>query len=213
MKPPLRKLSLTAHIASSVGWMGAVAAFLVLSIAGLISTDPETVKAVFMSMDLVGRALIVPTSLAALATGLVLAFGTPWGLLRYNWVVAKLVLTVIAVVGLLLHQYTAVSAAAALASGAAADSLPFAQLHQLGTQLVADSSLAIVLLLAATVLSVFKPWGLTAYGRRAAVATGAAVGPMQQNQGSGSLRWVILGAFFLLGLFILVHLLGGGMGH
>ena len=213
MKPRLRKLSLTAHITSSVGWLGAVAAFLVLSVAGLVSTDPETVKAAFMSMDLVGRALIVPMSLAASATGLILAVGTPWGLIRYNWVVAKLLLTVVAVVGLLLHQYTAVSAAAALASGSPADSLPFARLHQLGTQLLADSSLAVVLLVAATALSVFKPWGLTAHGQRVAASIGGTARAGVKPQDSRSLRWLLLTVLVLLGLFALLHLIGGGMGH
>lgn len=37
----LRKLALTAHVVSSVGWLGAVTAFLALSIAGLTSKDPR----------------------------------------------------------------------------------------------------------------------------------------------------------------------------
>ena len=41
MKPALRKLAVTAHVTFSIGWLGAVAAFLVLSIAGLISRDPD----------------------------------------------------------------------------------------------------------------------------------------------------------------------------
>jgi hypothetical protein len=40
MTPGLRKLALTAHIVSSVGWLGAVAGFLALAIAGLTSQDP-----------------------------------------------------------------------------------------------------------------------------------------------------------------------------
>ena len=39
MTPRVRKWALTAHIAFSVGWLGAVAGFLVLSIAGLTSRD------------------------------------------------------------------------------------------------------------------------------------------------------------------------------
>jgi hypothetical protein len=33
-------------------------------------------------------------------------------------------------------------------------------------QLVADASLAVVLLIVATILSVFNPWGLTRHGQR-----------------------------------------------
>ncbi len=34
MKPALRKLTLTAHVTASVGWLGAVAAYLVPAIVG-----------------------------------------------------------------------------------------------------------------------------------------------------------------------------------
>src|SRR5258708_40185952 len=44
MTPALRKLTITAHVTFSVGWLGAVAAFLVLSIAGLTSHDAEVVR-------------------------------------------------------------------------------------------------------------------------------------------------------------------------
>ena len=47
--------------------------------------------------------IIVPCSLAALMSGLVQSLGTEWGLLRHDWIVAKLSLTVSASVILLLH--------------------------------------------------------------------------------------------------------------
>lgn len=49
MTPALRKLSLTAHITFSVGWLGAVAGFLVLSI-GLTSQSAEVVRGVYLAM-------------------------------------------------------------------------------------------------------------------------------------------------------------------
>ena len=44
MAPRLRKFALTAHVTSSVGWLGAVAGFLALAIPGLASQDAETVR-------------------------------------------------------------------------------------------------------------------------------------------------------------------------
>jgi ABC-type anion transport system duplicated permease subunit len=61
----------------------AVAAFLVLSIAGLPSHDAEVVRGAYLSMDLISRFVIIPTCLAALATGILQTLGTPWGLFRY----------------------------------------------------------------------------------------------------------------------------------
>ena len=80
MRPALRKLNLTAHVTVSVGWLGAVAAFLVLGIAGLTSQDADIVRGAYLSMNLIGQLIIVPLSLAALLTGLVQSLVTPWGL-------------------------------------------------------------------------------------------------------------------------------------
>src|SRR5918999_3781741 len=101
MTPRLRKLALTAHITSSVGWLGAVAGFLALAIAALTSQGAETVRAAYVAMELTGWYVIVPFCLAALVTGLVVSLGTPWGLFRYYWVLAKFLLTVIAALILL----------------------------------------------------------------------------------------------------------------
>ena len=42
LTPRLRKLALTAHVTASVGWLGAIIAFLALGVAGLTSQDPQT---------------------------------------------------------------------------------------------------------------------------------------------------------------------------
>lgn len=83
MKPRLRKFVLTAHITFAVGWLGAVATFLALAIAGLTSQDAQTVRAAYLTMELIARFVIVPLSFAPLLTGPVLSLGTPWGLFRH----------------------------------------------------------------------------------------------------------------------------------
>ena len=121
MTPRLRKFALTAHVTSSVGWLGSVAAFLSLAVAGVTRQDAPMVRAVYLAMDLVTWSVIVPLSLASLVTGLVQSLGTPWGLLRHYWVVFKLLLTVVATGVLLLHtrpiQYMASVAAETALSG------------------------------------------------------------------------------------------------
>src|SRR5437764_5659464 len=104
MTPGLRKFALTAHVTFSVGWLGAVAAYLAIAIAGLVSQDAETLRSGFSTMELTGWFVIVPLSLAALLTGLVQSLGTEWGPFRFYWVVVKLVLTLGAVTILLMHM-------------------------------------------------------------------------------------------------------------
>ena len=159
MTPALRKLALTAHVVSSVGWLGAVAAYLALAIAALSSAEPQIVRAAYLAMEPIAWAALIPLALASLLTGVVQALGTKWGLLRHWWVVMKLALTVFATFILLLHTPTTVEPLARLAEANRADpgALPGEVLHAGGGLLV---------LLAAAVLAVYKPPGMTQYGRR-----------------------------------------------
>ncbi|WP_437723542.1 hypothetical protein [Sorangium sp. So ce861] len=173
MTPRLRKFALTAHVTSSVGWLGSVAAFLALAVAGVTRQDAPMVRAAYLAMNLITWSVIVPLSLASLLTGLVQSLGTPWGLLRHYWVVFKLLLTVVATGVLLLHtrpiQY--------MASVAAETALSGGDLRRLRLQLVADAAAALVTLLVATALSVYKPRGVTRYGRREQHTPRAALAP------------------------------------
>jgi hypothetical protein len=198
------------HVTLSVGWFGAIATFLVLSIAGLLSQDPETVRGVYLAMDLIGRLIIIPLSFAALATGLVQALGSPWGLLRHYWVVTKFLWTVFATGLLLLHQYSAVTMAAKRVLAAPAGSLPSA--GRLGTQLVVDASLALLVLLTAATLAVYKPRGLTSYGRRRLYERSKSSRWAESGATDGApslglkILLAVLGA--IVAVFIVVHLAG-----
>jgi hypothetical protein len=64
MTPRLRKFALTAHVTSSVGWLGAVVAYPALAITGLTSPDAQRVQAVYLAMELIGWYVIVPLRLA-----------------------------------------------------------------------------------------------------------------------------------------------------
>ncbi|GAA4388624.1 hypothetical protein [Hymenobacter koreensis] len=209
--PPLRKFVLTAHITFSVGWLGAVAAFLALAIAGLTSEDPQLVRAAYLAMGLSGWFVIVPSSLGSLATGVVQALGTPWGLFKHYWVLVKLMLTVGATLLLLLHMQPVTY----LAEVAAKTDLSTTDLRGLRLQLLADAVAALVVLLAATAISVYKPWGrigqwrLQKQAHTQAVAAGQATA-LPTLWG----RYLLIAGLVLLLLFVVgKHLLIGGMSH
>src|SRR5882757_1811341 len=96
MTPSLRKFTLTAHVISSVGWLGAVAGFLALAIAGLSCQDAQMVRAAYLAMKLTAWFVIVPLAFASLLTGIVQSLGTEWGLFRHYWVLTKLAITLLA---------------------------------------------------------------------------------------------------------------------
>ena len=162
MSPGIRKLTLTAHVASSVGWLGAVGAFLALALFGLTNADAERVRAAYISMEALGWLVIVPLCFASLVTGTVQGLGTTWGLFRHYWVLIKLLITLLATAILLLHMRPI----GQLADVAMETTLAAADLRGLRIQVMVDALLALLALLLATTLSVYKPRGLTRYGWR-----------------------------------------------
>ena len=160
MSPGLRKLALTAHVTSSVGWLGAVACFLALAVVGLTGRDAQTVRGAYLVMEPAARLVLVPLAFASLLTGLVSSLGTAWGLFRHYWVVFKLLINVFATIVLLIYMETF-----RLMAGVAAD--PSADLGEVrSASPVVHAALALLLLLVATVLGVYKPRGMTRYGWR-----------------------------------------------
>jgi hypothetical protein len=237
MRPGVRKLAVTVHIATSLGWFGAVAVFLALAATGLTHSDAQMVRAAYIAMELATRMAIVPLAFGTLATGLIVALGTRWGLLRHYWIVAKLMITVVATAVLLLHTQPIEQ----MANAAAGSILETADLRRLRLQLIVNSSAALIALLTATALAVYKPRGMTGYGQRrqqrdrllvipprpdrqgVSVAAESRVSdgtlrvgnPGIAAEGGGAPRWVKLSGVViaaLLLLFVLLHATGRGFG-
>jgi hypothetical protein len=163
MSPGLRKFALTAHVTSSVGWIGAVIAFVVLVVAAMVSQDAPTLRAAWIAMNLTGQFAIVPLALASLLTGLVMSLGTKWGLFRHYWVLFSLGLTLFATIVLLGNMQT-VSFFAGIATemdnadvGALRAGLQSELLH---------AGIGLLVLIVIQILNVYKPRGLTPYGWR-----------------------------------------------
>ena len=104
MRLPLtaRRPLLLIHLLGGVGWFGAVMAYLVLAVVGFMDADPGLARASYRAMALVAWFVVTPLSLVGLASGIVQALGTPWGLGRHWWVLLKLVMTVLSIAILIL---------------------------------------------------------------------------------------------------------------
>jgi hypothetical protein len=160
MGPKLRKFAFTAHVTSSLGWLGAVVAFLALAVVGLTSPDAQTVRGAYLVMEPAAWFVLVPLAFASLLTGLVMSLGTVWGLVRHYWVLFKLLINVFATVVLLIYM-----GSFRFMAGLAAD--PSVDLDTVRNASPAlHAVLAMLLLIVATVLAVYKPRGVTPYGRR-----------------------------------------------
>jgi hypothetical protein len=162
MAPGTRKIILVVHIVSSVGSLGAVAGFLALAIVGLTGQDAQMLRSPYIAMEVIARLVIVPLVLASLLTGIIQSLGTVWGLFRHYWVLTKLLLTLLTAIVLLLQMEGMIY----IATAATETTLSGADLLGLRRSLVVHAIGGLVVLLVATILSVYKPRGMTRYGWR-----------------------------------------------
>lgn len=160
MSPSLRKFALTTHVTSTLGWLGAIIGFLALAIAALTSRDVQLVRGLYLAMQLTGWYVLVPLCIASLTTGLIMSLGTSWGLFRHYWVLVKFVITVLAAIILFMFTQT-LDQLGALARDT---TLSIDELRDPSP--VLHSGLAVLALLVNTTLSIYKPKGMTKYGRR-----------------------------------------------
>ena len=150
MPPQVRKFALTAHVTASVGWIGALMVFFAHATVSVTSQDVAIVRAACLAMSLTAWLVVLPLSIASLTTGVVQALATAWGLLKHYWVVAKLVLTIVATV-VLLSKLAPISA---LAQAAADTTFSTADVFQSRLSLLIHAAGGLVVLLAAASLAI-----------------------------------------------------------
>lgn len=142
-----RRIVLVVHIASSVALMGEVWVLVVLNLRATLTADPVLARSAYTLMETLIFAGGIPLSLISLASGITLALTSKWGLLRHYWVFTKLLLQIaVILVGMLVFDPAGLAAA-----GAAPPASQWTQVAVVSSQLV--------MLLTATILSVFKPRG------------------------------------------------------
>lgn len=157
----VRRLGLTLHVLSAVGWLGGVGLALALAATALLSDDESTVRSALIALDASGWWYLLPLSVASLGTGVAQSLITKWGLLNHYWVVAKFAINAFAAGILLLYMqslghYASLARSTTTSLADLRDPSPL--IHTIG---------ALVLLVAATALSIYKPPGLTRRGYRA----------------------------------------------
>jgi hypothetical protein len=215
--PALRRFTFTTHVTSSVGWLGAVVVFLAVAVIGLTSENEVTVRGAYLVMAPAAWFALVPLAHASLLSGIALSLGTTWGLFRHYWVVLKLLITAFSTVILMIYMGTFRQMA-----GVAADPVVELGLVRNPSPMV-HAILALILLLMATVLGVYKPFGMTPYGSRKQAeqrhAFAPTTFPVSATTGETTAlpsRTYLLGGAILVGLlllFLILHLAGGDFGH
>lgn len=163
MSRGLRKFALTLHITCSVGWIGAVIAFLALVIAAMSREDVQILRAVWIALDLLGFLVIIPLAIVSLLTGLVMSLGTKWGLFQHYWVLFSFASTVLAIF-VLLGNMQSVRFLAGTVTNMDNSSIDMLRAG-LQSELL-HAGIGLVVLVVIQLLNIYKPRGLTSYGWR-----------------------------------------------
>ncbi|MFB9662694.1 DUF2269 domain-containing protein [Glycomyces mayteni] len=158
LRRPAYRAFVIAHVASSVAWLGLSLSLLVLGVRAVTTTDPAVQFAAGTAMDALASTLAVPIGALAVATGVVLMFGTRWGP-SHKWVLVKLIATVAAFAATVFALRPGLAATAELLDPEA--------LQTLDDQVIAAPIVSSAIYLGAVILSYVKPWGRVGAARRA----------------------------------------------
>ena len=158
-----RRTLLALHVLCGVGWMGLDLGLVVLVATGAGSDSGPTVAAAYTAVRLVVPVVVPALAVGMLLTGVLLGWGTRWGLLRWTWVLAKLVvgLVLTALVFVLLVP-NALGIPADLTG--TADEVR-AAVGSRGSDLLPPPIVSFVALGVSLLLSIWKPWGRTPWAR------------------------------------------------
>lgn len=147
-----RKAALVLHIVAAGAWLGIDVVLAVLVGTALGTGDPRTAGVAYQALALVLWPLLI-AGVVCLVSGILLGLGTRYGLIRYWWVVVKLVInTLFVVLVVVALRPTVVEAAGAAGRGVVGIPVPV-------TDVVAPPVVSLTGLLVATTLAVYKPWG------------------------------------------------------
>ena len=161
----VRRATLVLHVGSAVGWMGLDIGLAVLLVAARTTSDGEVAAAGYTSARLVVPVVVPVLATTMLVTGVLLGLGTRYGLVRWTWVLTKLVIGVVLTVLVYVALVPDVLALPVGLSGTA-DEVRSAVGDE-ATGLLFPPFVSFAGLAVALVLSVWKPWGRTRWGRRA----------------------------------------------
>lgn len=162
----VRKALVASHVALSGIWLGIAVVFVTLTVIAARADGREQVRHMYELLEFIDMTILPWSSIGAITSGLAVSLTTKWGVVKHYWVFVKLLLAILVITCAFsfLHNWVVV---AALESGM----LPASDFEQnrlaaLPELLVGASALAASNVLAATVISVCKPWGKTRFGRR-----------------------------------------------
>ncbi|MGE5595397.1 MAG: hypothetical protein ACM3S1_05110 [Hyphomicrobiales bacterium] len=155
LSPNARKATLLVHVASAGAWLGLDIAMAVVVFTAVASDDESKKALCYRALDLFVVWPLLTTGLVCLASGLLLGYGTVWGIFKHWWVVTKLglnlVLTGLVPIALWPEVTKLADAGRDFVAGGA---VTFDESNIIFPPIVSPAALLI-----AFILAIWKPWG------------------------------------------------------
>lgn len=150
-----RRTTLVLHLVSAGAWIGIDVIVAVLVLTGWFGDDVAVRSLAYRALATVVVWPMLTAGLLSLATGLVLGLGSTWGLVRYWWVAVKLALNVLLCTLIVLVLQPGMDEVDTYGN----DLLTGSPDRGAVSTLFFPPAVSLSLLILATVLGVFKPWG------------------------------------------------------
>jgi hypothetical protein len=175
LRPRPRKALVAVHAVSAACWIGVALTFVAMSVVAMSANDIRTTQIVYEIMATFDITLLPWTNFATFLTGIALSMTTKWGLIRYYWVTAKIVIAVGILVMAFGFLHDALERAAHEAATVATFGGTAAEISVASDIVLWGFGCAFLSLIGALLLSLYKPGGRIERGRpveRAATAVG-----------------------------------------
>ncbi|WP_228813814.1 PDR/VanB family oxidoreductase [Nocardia otitidiscaviarum] len=166
VRPRTRKALVAAHVIAAACWVGVAVAISAMAFVALTAADIDTSRVAYELMAAFDITLLPWCNFATFLTGLALGITTPWGLIRYYWLAAKLVIAVAILVMAFGFLHNALETAAAQAAVLADTGGTPADLTAAADVALWGFAASAVSLIGAVLLSLYKPGGTTPWGRK-----------------------------------------------
>ena len=155
LRGPWRKAVLVVHIVSVGAWIGIDVVMAIFVFTALLTKNDPIKALCYQALDVFVVWPLVGAGLVCLASGVVLGLGSKYGLVRFWWVAIKLVLNIMLTSLALLVLRVGIPQIAEDGQRLAAGE----SVSTTAGDLVFPPIVSPLALLAAVLLSVFKPWG------------------------------------------------------
>lgn len=166
--PRTRKALVATHVVFSGSWLGVGAVMITLTILAATADDVGASHYSYRLLELFDQTILPWSSFGAILSGIAVSLTTKWGIVKHYWVFTKLVLAIVVLTCAFSFLHAWVVTAATESRQLAGSGGDVAELGAVRTLLIGGFAFAVSNVLAATVISVYKPWGMTQRGRREA---------------------------------------------